>query len=1082
SAWVEEATATVDKQRYFEQLELKKLPEGMKILETKGESASRMVRAAVIQTLYWDQQAEVIKDQAETAMQRVNAHHLPGWGAVWGRRRQAAVVIHSLMRRKLPLSRDDFVAIMEWCNAYEGISPHHYPLSSIVRALERFCEQETADEAFQKTMRIFAGRLRECYDNKSARLGTNVEQLCTIKTDSDDEEPQAYLPTPQPTPIGDPCVLVKLKEYLGIGEGESELNTLESAGPDAFPLATNSPLFAEHELISQLLEEVVGSPDFYQPKINKLKTGKLLLKRDLEAAGRSILAAAERHIHALMSYEDGHWQAHQAAVGIVEPLVKIPFTLSRDHMFDFVLYLAARPAHVKLPIDSFITYLVNLVDGDDPAEPISEGERYALSLYRASLVSGPLLGNPSPDVAYFTKLVGDGMNFCLEPGEAWTDAVNADFTAMKSTERDSVATLFTHLLTATSSRPSKKWVKKTGDLVQDIGEKKVHGWLEKWLPVVSQGRSLGKLGSYSGDARGAADTMDPENANALRGLLWLIPTLKSGNSLVRQITAVAISAYKKVPGVGPRAVKVGNAAVYALSQLAAEDAVGQLAMLKVRVKFGTAQKEIEKAFTVAAEALGLERDEIEEMGVPSYGLGSQGILQETLGDYQARLSVTGSDAHLNWMDAKGKTLKSVPAKVRREHKDELKELKQSLKDIQGMLPAQRDRIDSMFLLQKSWPIDQWRERYLDHPLVGTIASRLLWCVDGTASIFIDGVPTDVDGDTIEHGKTAEITLWHPVGQSVEQITGWRQRLESLQLTQPFKQAHRELYLLTEAERNTNTYSNRYAAHILRQHQFNALCAARGWKNRLRLMVDDTLPPATKELPSWGLRAEFWVEGIGDEYGSDTNDTGVFLRLATDQVRFYRTEAATNYAHVSGGGYTTAAAGSGRNNVNEPIPLEEVPPLVFSEIMRDVDLFVGVASVGNDPTWQDGGPEGRFLDYWNSYSFGELSGSASTRREVLQRLVPRLRIADQCSFSDRFLIVEGKKRTYKIHLGSGNILMEPNDQYLCIVPDAKSRSKRDDLFLPFEGDSTLSIILSKAFLLAEDNKIKDPTITCQINLG
>jgi hypothetical protein len=58
-------------------------------------------------------------------------------------------------------------------------------------------------------------------------------------------------------------------------------------------------------------------------------------------------------------------------------------------------------------------------------------------------------------------------------------------------------------------------------------------------------------------------------------------------------------------------------------------------------------------------------------------------------------------------------------------------------------------------------------------------------------------------------------------------------------------------------------------------------------------------------------------------------------------------------------------------------------------------------------------------------------------------------------------------------------MEPNDQYLCIVPDSRSRSKEDDLFLPFEGDSTLSIIISKALLLAEDTKIKDPTITRQI---
>jgi hypothetical protein len=74
------------------------------------------------------------------------------------------------------------------------------------------------------------------------------------------------------------------------------------------------------------------------------------------------------------------------------------------------------------------------------------------------------------------------------------------------------------------------------------------------------------------------------------------------------------------------------------------------------------------------------------------------------------------------------------------------------------------------------------------------------------------------------------------------------------------------------------------------------------------------------------------------------------------------------------------------------------------------------------------------------------------------------------------------RTYKIHLGSGNILMEPNDQYLCIVPDARARASQDDLFLPFEGDNMLSIILSKALLLADDTKIKDPTIVRQIQGG
>ena len=136
------------------------------------------------------------------------------------------------------------------------------------------------------------------------------------------------------------------------------------------------------------------------------------------------------------------------------------------------------------------------------------------------------------------------------------------------------------------------------------------------------------------------------------------------------------------------------------------------------------------------------------------------------------------------------------------------------------------------------------------------------------------------------------------------------------------------------------------------------------------MVDDSYPPAYRLLPPWGLRAEYWIEGAGSEYGRDTNETGTFLYLATDQVRFYPIDAAQLHAHAGGGGY-----GRWNQTADEPLPLETIPPLVFSEILRDVDLFVGVASVGNDPGWADGGPAGQYRDYWQSYSFGELSATA-----------------------------------------------------------------------------------------------------------
>ena len=90
------------------------------------------------------------------------------------------------------------------------------------------------------------------------------------------------------------------------------------------------------------------------------------------------------------------------------------------------------------------------------------------------------------------------------------------------------------------------------------------------------------------------------------------------------------------------------------------------------------------------------------------------------------------------------------------------------------------------------------------------------------------------------------------------------------------------------------------------------------------------------------------------------------------------------------------------NISEPVPLADVPPLVLSEVFRDVDLFVGVASVGNDPTWQDGGPERPVPAVLDVVQLGELTATAQTRRDLLARLVPRLAIADRATVDGRFL--------------------------------------------------------------------------------
>ncbi|MER6072677.1 DUF4132 domain-containing protein [Streptomyces sp. NPDC001817] len=421
-----------------------------------------------------------------------------------------------------------------------------------------------------------------------------------------------------------------------------------------------------------------------------------------------------------------------------------------------------------------------------------------------------------------------------------------------------------------------------------------------------------------------------------------------------------------------------------------------------------------------------------------------GVLRRTAGEYQAVVTVAES-ATLTW-EKDGRPLRSLPAPVRRDHTALVRELRDLVKRVNAQLATLLRALEGGFTVDAVHPYGWWRTELAGHPLARTLVRRLIWEVEVAPGEWRSVLP-ETDEHLPDAPDDASVRLWHPLRSDPHTVRTWRDLLIERRVRQPFKQVFREIYLLTPAEEQTRVYSNRFAAHLVHYRRMFALFRARGWKSDLLGPWDCGDGDAAERTFAGGKwRVRFFHCWAGEASGDDL--------ASTDQVRFDR-----------------LVAGAWRE-----APLAEVPALVFSEAMRDVDLFVGVTSIAADPDWRDGGP-GR--TYWERASFGELTESAEARRDALGRILPRLKIADRCTIDGRFLTVRGDLRTYRIHLGSANVLMEPDDSYLCIVPARGQGAGR--VFLPFEDDR-LSLILSKAFLLTADTNITDPTILTQIERG
>jgi uncharacterized protein DUF4132 len=701
-----------------------------------------------------------------------------------------------------------------------------------------------------------------------------------------------------------------------------------------------------------------------------------------------------------------------------------------------------------------IRLLVSAITRDQ----VTEEMRPVLQKFYLRLAPSPT-GKIEPRDLEFRNQIGELIRvegeIQLDPGRGpWSQIV---FDEIKKKEEITGAGwegLLEHCRSLEQAAPGAKWKKRSRELIAVLGEGEVYPAMLRWL-------ALGPTPGQPSEARSPI-----EDSSYQKGVVWCLAERNDRETAVA-VADFGIACLRKIQLLGAVSQKVGFSCVQALGAMDCSEAVAQLTRLRAKVKYTVARRLIEKSLRQAAERSGLTVQALEDISVDRYGLDAEGKAEIEIGDAKAvvRLAEDGK-VGVAWFNADGKLAKSAPSHVKKAFPKEVRGVASLAKELEQAYFAQRTRLESSFLLPGGMPLAHWRQYFIDHPLLGFLGRRLIWVFRNEQGWERSGVWSrqgviDSSGNAVDLTSAQTVRLWHPLASEADEVQRWRERIFAAKVRQPFRQAFREFYAVTDAERETRMYSNRFAKVLMRQHQFAGLCRARGWDYRLMSTHFDGANTPTRKLDAWDLRAEFYVDMPPDRDTSlhesalgEQSGAGINLFIGSDQVRFYRDR--------------------------REVAVDEVPAIVYSEVMRDVDLFTSVCAIGADESWTDQGDRGTGI-FSEDFNVQELMGIIELRRETLSLVLPHTPIQDRCKIHKTWLQVRGQLGTYRIEFawGGASMVTESTFRLLNIPRKVLDAVSLDFAAIPIEMDYRSEMILRKAYVLADDWKIDSPDLIQQL---
>jgi hypothetical protein len=500
------------------------------------------------------------------------------------------------------------------------------------------------------------------------------------------------------------------------------------------------------------------------------------------------------------------------------------------------------------------------------------------------------------------------------------DTFGAELRAMLASDPDlraRLGRLYPLTVRATTVAPGDRWVREAAQLASPPGGADLASATHRVLASLLRAPIYSRPDLLMGAVR-------PANQRLARGLLWFASVAFPAPAEMLGAVGLRMGTSGRNDAV-VRDIALANTCAALLGDATDPGAAAELASMRSEVTNRVVLKQVDRALAVLAARAETTVEDVLDMALPTFGLDGRGRVEIGSGDALARVEVTPeAEVVVRWHGTRaGADFASFEAPEGADP-GAVAHVAALVSKIETAISAERRQLDRRLGSLRTWPHDEWRRRFLEHPIAGVFGRRLVWVLEGpdgeSAAALVEGdgwIGPDELPVRLPAGA-GRVRLWHPADAGAAASLSWRATLAARGVLQPIRQVDREVYAPTETGVSPSA-DLRFGGRIVDHARLRAFLRSRSWAVPALGAWDQGDEATGWRVFDADLRAELRYQAP-DRVPTESK----VLRARIVAVRFLRTSAAP-----------TSQAG-----VGSTVLLDDVPRRAFSEAIRDVSLAIG----------------------------------------------------------------------------------------------------------------------------------------------